>query len=219
LFVNIEPERSAKELQLQPHVSSGQIPLLEAKTFNSTKILTPSRSIASAPHHNGVAGIMAAKSSPAMNHITNLPLSSELAISAPALQRQPATKEDSELARRVLYTRLPNGLTAVSTVSALHRLLALDTSGALFRSEDSGATWTVIPQQWQSRALEVRIHASTADKSFPASSASTDQAKTNQSKTDKAKLLVAAPSFEIVTADGSTWISTDGAVWTPGKAQ
>ncbi len=51
---------------------------------------------------------------------------------------------------------LPSGLATVSIASGGHFLLAIDKAGALFLSEDRGATWERITTQWTGRAVAVR---------------------------------------------------------------
>ena len=86
--------------------------------------------------------------------------------------------------------KLPSGLAAVSTASALHRLLAIDASGALFLSEDAGKNWKLVPRQWTGLPIEIRAR--------PGFSASTESAGTLELKND----------------GGLVWVSTDGMTWT-----
>jgi hypothetical protein len=116
---------------------------------------------------------------------------------------------DTDAARRILYSRLPNGSTAVSTAAAQHHLLAIDAQGSLFRSEDYGVTWEAVTQQWTGRALQVHINPAPA--MSPNAVVSVTPCRTcaaNQPTTS-----TAAPIFEILTDSVSKWISTDGKTW------
>ena len=57
------------------------------------------------------------------------------------------------LARRKLLPTLPSKLPTAAVVEHTGRTLAIDTAGALFRSDDAGATWHFVPTQWRGRAL------------------------------------------------------------------
>jgi hypothetical protein len=104
---------------------------------------------------------------------------------------------------------LPSGLTAISTVDAGARCLAIDSAGTLFLSENSGSTWKRIARQWTGRAVAVNIR--------PVLSSNTSVAPANAS--EPGELMAAAPSapaivFEIVNDKGRTWSSIDGRTWT-----
>lgn len=89
---------------------------------------------------------------------------------------------------------MPSGLGVLATASEANRVVALDTAGALFLSEDGGKTWQSIPSQWTGRALLVR---------------------TRPVGTEAGALR--APQtlrFELVNDKLQTWLSYDGRIWT-----
>jgi hypothetical protein len=117
------------------------------------------------------------------------------------------TPEDETAARVTLHKTLPSGLPAVAATSASHHLLAIDSAGTLFLSEDSGVVWEPIPQPWTGHATELRF--SPAAPGPPAAIAGAAPA-------DAASGAAYAPLpafFEIVTESGIHWTSTDGRTW------
>jgi hypothetical protein len=125
------------------------------------------------------------------------------------LMAMPPLPPDVGAARRALNTTLPNGLTAVSTAAANHHLLAVDSAGSLFLSEDYGSTWNQVSEQWTGRALRVRVHS-------PAGTPSIASASKVQGTPCPTCTPVQADSgalFELVTESTSTWTSTDGKLW------
>ena len=90
---------------------------------------------------------------------------------------------------------LPNGLEVLSSASADRRIIAIDTTGALFLSEDGGKHWRAVSTQWTGRAVLVR---------------------TRQSRTASALLSrqQQTPQFELVNDKLQTWVSADGNTWT-----
>jgi hypothetical protein len=143
------------------------------------------------------------------------------------LQKQAFSALADATARKILYTKLPNGLTAVSTAAVFtaatqHRLVALDTAGTLFRSEDEGTTWQPISIQWTGRPLQVR----TLQMSASPTPASPGPASP-RSDSGASSSLVSCPTcastsifspevkFELITDAVSTFTSTDGLTWSP----
>jgi hypothetical protein len=126
----------------------------------------------------------------------------------PQLSEAPATGQNLALSsvavgqlKKAPKVTLPNGAEALSVASAEKRIVAIDTSGALFLSEDNGRHWQAVPTQWTGRAVLVR---------------------NSQSGIQSAGLLPVPPRrFELVNDKLQTWISTDGKTWTaeslPGK--
>jgi hypothetical protein len=90
---------------------------------------------------------------------------------------------------------LPSGAPVLSVAFGARRTIAIDTSGALFVSEDQGGHWTQVPTQWMGRAVLVRnLQAGTKDAALQA-------------------LPVAR--FELVNDKLQSWTSADGTTWTP----
>lgn len=127
----------------------------------------------------------------------------------PQLSAAPATGQSLALSsaavgqlKKAPRVTLPNGAEALSVASAEKRVIAIDTSGALFLSEDSGKHWQPVPMQWTGRAVLVR---------------------NLQSHAQAAAGFEASPAtrFELVNDELETWISADGKTWTaqnpPGK--
>jgi len=50
---------------------------------------------------------------------------------------------------------LPGGFAPVSELTVQGSDLALDSNGALYRSEDGGKHWHQVKQQWDGRAVEL----------------------------------------------------------------
>jgi hypothetical protein len=108
---------------------------------------------------------------------------------------------------------LPNGLRAVSIVTAQLHTLAIDRFGTLFLSQDSGGHWEPVTRQWSGRAVEVRIQESLNVNGTAAAGAKAGSAEggSNGSSMDRA---VAPPvMFEMVNDSDLVWVSTDGKTW------
>ena len=88
---------------------------------------------------------------------------------------------------------LPGGVPALSVASGAGRTIAIDTSGALFLSEDQDRHWTRVATQWTGRAVQVR----------------------NLLAGTKATALQALPvtRFELVNDKLQSWASPDGKTW------
>jgi hypothetical protein len=106
-------------------------------------------------------------------------------------------------------TTLPSKLPALMVVGDAGLTLAIDAAGALFRSDDGGATWQPIRVQWQGRALTLRLTqprtaARQAAKSTVNAAEAGQQASTPTSP---------AAAFELTTDSGAVYTSTDGQTW------
>ncbi len=104
---------------------------------------------------------------------------------------------------------LPSGQPAVSNASANHRTLAIDKSGELFFSEDSGATWHKVKRQWAGRAILVRRHASAVD-----ITGAVPTPETGENPATLGSLTQPETVFELVNDQNQVWISQDGRIWT-----
>lgn len=125
---------------------------------------------------------------------------------APALQASPSTapatidsfeSSSANLPRlnKVAKISLPNGAGVLSEASAPARVIALDTAGQLFLSEDGGKRWQLIPTQWTGRAVLVRTQPLITQPSALAG--------------------VQTMRFELVNEKLQTWVSLDGKTWAP----
>ena len=78
-----------------------------------------------------------------------------------AAQSQPGTElapQPTEFALMGLSRRakLPSGLNSVSSAALLSRLVAVDSAGSVFFSQDGGKRWETVPAQWGGKALVVK---------------------------------------------------------------
>jgi hypothetical protein len=128
-------------------------------------------------------------------------------------QQMSEPRAESMAARKAGITLLPGGLRAVSIATAQRRTLAIDSSGMLFLSEDSGDHWQPVVQQWDGRAVAVRIQGgSKIDKLVTTdANAAAMEDKSNTSSPDAKAALPAV--FEIVNDSDLIWVSTDGKTW------
>jgi hypothetical protein len=132
-------------------------------------------------------------------------------------------------AAKTLQTPLPNGQKALATAANANLILAIDSTGALQLSKDTGKTWQPIPAQWTGRLVSLRIALTNPASTNPASTnpASTNPASTNPASNDPAPATTngntpanqpaqqQVPYFEIETDHHALYRSTDGLTWTP----
>lgn len=125
------------------------------------------------------------------------------------------TPEDETAAHNALGKILPSGLTAIATAAASHHLLAIDSAGVLFLSEDAGAVWESVSSQWTGRAILVLAPQ-------PAPEQARGLAIMGRATTDQPSQAASAPAppvppqpalFEIVNDQGVRWTSPDGRIW------
>jgi hypothetical protein len=100
----------------------------------------------------------------------------------------------------------PRDFTAISTVTAQQRILAIDQTGTLHVSEDSGKSWESVARQWTGKAVQIRLQQRS---SGPGATA----AGGNPGRDHGAAPLSAAPGYEIVNDAGLVWTSRDGRAW------
>jgi hypothetical protein len=100
---------------------------------------------------------------------------------------------------------LPSHLLAVSSVTRAAQTLAIDTAGTLYLSKDSGKTWQAVPTQWTGQAIKLNVAAPLAGLM---------SAKQKAAVEDKANRISPSP-FELTTASGTVWTSSDGEHWKP----
>ncbi len=127
--------------------------------------------------------------------------------------------------------KLPSGLNAVSSAAMLNRLLAVDSAGSVFLSQDGGKHWEAVLATWSGKALEVEapperlyrlsttIVSVTAESAPPAESApvAADKPENIPSPTATSTPEPPPPApamlFRLVTDRHKTWVSADGRIW------
>jgi hypothetical protein len=99
---------------------------------------------------------------------------------------------------------LPSGLAPVSQLVVEGSQLALDSNGALFRSEDQGRRWHQVRQQWDGKAVELL--------GIPALTSAPGSGQAPRSETEQQ--TYAAVLLKSTTA--LHWLSVDrGKTWKP----
>jgi Putative zinc-finger len=104
---------------------------------------------------------------------------------------------------------LPSGLALASIASSGHLVLAVDKSGALFLTQDSGASWRQVAPQWSGRAVLVRTRSLLTPRALTAPAAESDKEPSIESPAPPAQSIV----FEVVNEKNQVWQSIDGLVW------
>jgi len=105
---------------------------------------------------------------------------------------------------------LPSKLPARMVVENASQTLAIDTAGALFRSDDAGVTWHSVPAQWQGRALSLRL---VQPRSAAPPTAVKKTANAAEAGLQTRPLAPSAPAFELTTDSGTIYTSPDGQSW------
>jgi hypothetical protein len=98
----------------------------------------------------------------------------------------------------------------MSVVDNAGQTLALDTVGALFRSDDAGVTWHPVPVQWQGRALSLRL---SQPPSAAQPAAGMNAASAATARQQPQTLAPQTPFFELTTDSGAIYTSSDGQTW------
>jgi hypothetical protein len=99
---------------------------------------------------------------------------------------------------------LPSGLSPVSQLVVEGSQLAIDSNGALYRSDDKGKHWHQVKQQWDGKAVELL--------GIPALTSAPGSGQAPRSDADQ--ILYAAVLLKSTTA--LHWVSLDrGKTWTP----
>ena len=114
------------------------------------------------------------------------------------------SRAPAPLARTKPLPTLPSKLPALSVVERAGRTLAIDTAGTLFRSDDAGVTWQLVPTQWQGRALTLHL---AQPPSAPQPQAATNTAEASRPSPSP------IPPFELTTDSGARYLSSDGLTW------
>jgi len=129
-----------------------------------------------------------------------------------AVDQDPASARTtaSPQAKAKALPALPSNLSAVSVATSSQHQLALDTAGALFRSDDAGVTWQAVPVQWTGHAVSVALVPSPNLHPF----AKSINGLTNPPAAAKsAAAPTARATFQLTTDAGDLWISPDGQTW------
>jgi hypothetical protein len=128
------------------------------------------------------------------NSIQNLPLNGRAAMSQAAAKPAPQK-----------LIQLPSKKPAVSVLTAAGHTLALDTTGTLFLSPDFGKHWTAVTPQWSGKAVQL---------TYAATPARLYQVQPSQTQTQQ-QAAIPATGFDLTTASGAVWHSSDGLTWQP----
>jgi hypothetical protein len=136
------------------------------------------------------------------------------------------------------HAKLPSGLGAVSSAAMLNRLVAVDSAGTVFFSQDGGNRWETVKARWSGKAIQVQAPpqglyrpraadttataetAPPADKNAgngivetPLAASAPPSDTTPIAANSKAVPPIPAMLFRLVTDRRQTWVSTDGKVW------
>lgn len=104
---------------------------------------------------------------------------------------------------------LPSGKTAISSTSNGRKQIAIDSAGAVFLSDDSGAHWSPVLRQWSGQA--VRVTTLPAAGKMAGSSFASEQGNAQPTS----PLAPSEVTFEITNDKGQHWSSDNGRLWTP----
>jgi hypothetical protein len=114
--------------------------------------------------------------------------------------------------RKAKVSVLPSGRRAVSTVTAQHRTLAIDSDGTLFLSSDSGGHWEPVARQWSGHAVAVRVQGGKEIGAGDIAEANAGIVE-DEVRSNSGAAAVPAAVFEIANEDDQVWVSTDGKTW------
>jgi hypothetical protein len=178
-----------------------------ANSFNDASV-----GAASATLHGAAGQVQASRSVSANAMAPQSTLSSAAMGSFISGQQISEPRTTARAIRKAEASLLPSGLRAVSSVTAQHRTLAIDSSGMMFLSEDSGDHWERVARQWSGRATVVRIQGR-----MDIGAATTAEANAAVLKDDLSSNpgdVTASPAvFEVVNDSDQVWISIDGKTW------
>jgi hypothetical protein len=128
-------------------------------------------------------------------------------------QQLPESKAAVVAAHKAKITLLPSGLRAVSIATAQHRTLAIDSSGTVFLSEDSGIKWEPVARQWSGRAVVVRIQDGLKTDRAVTADVNVAGAEDESNRSNPYSAVVPPAVFEIVNDSDLVWVSADGKTW------
>jgi hypothetical protein len=75
------------------------------------------------------------------------------------LELAPQATNGFALMRLARRAKLPSGLNTVSSAALLNHLLAVDSAGSVFLSQDGGKRWEMVKPQWSGKAITVHAPA------------------------------------------------------------
>ncbi len=111
---------------------------------------------------------------------------------------------------------LPSGKSAVSSAALLNRLLAVDSAGSVFLSQDAGKHWETVDPKWTGKAIQVEARPQNPHRLSNTEVSVEPATPSPQPPVDAAaKAVPPLPPmlFRLVTDRRQTWVSTDGRVW------
>jgi hypothetical protein len=133
--------------------------------------------------------------------------------------------------------KLPSNKPVASRLVAGTRTLALDTAGALFVTSANGAHWTAVAPQWPGKAVQLSFASSparlylqqpqqnqtqipaTPSTGYIANGVNVDGASqihgTGDAANSQQQTIIPTAGFQLTTAAGAVWLSTDGLTWHP----
>ena len=183
----IQQNTRVPQNQLQPRQPLDQKPADDQKAPSQAPVSATSETVAVERESEKVTPATPLPSAP--------PQISDELMKARSFEIAPAATAQLKKASKVA---LPGGSQPLSVAFAADRTIAIDTSGALFLSEDQGKHWQPVATQWTGRAVLVRNL-----------QAGKDMAGVLQSVRK-----MPAVRFQLVNDKLQTWNSPDGKIWT-----
>lgn len=188
------------------------------------------------PTHAGNASAAAEAPAPPPPNIVALSQAASIAAPPARLELAPQPVNGFAVMHLAKHAKLPSGLGAVSSAAILNRLLAVDSAGAVFLSQDGGKHWETVNAQWSGKAIQVQ--APPQGPYRPRAADTTATAETAHGPDKSAGSVVEAPVaappppsgttpiaaskavppipamlFRLVTDRRQTWVSADGKLW------
>jgi hypothetical protein len=196
-----------------PRPAASSTPTLHSlnQQYSATPPLPPAQPQAASPAGAGIGG--ATNSVTETVNVTSAPaaLETESNASSTIIRGDSlASLQSDKTLMRKKEAALPSRLPVLATTSNGRQQLALDTAGALFRSEDAGVTWRPVAAQWTGRAVKLSL--SPASPGFAKDALADTSA--SRSATPAAKTAPTPPPlFQLTTDTGQLWTSPDGQTW------
>lgn len=139
---------------------------------------------------------------PVQNGVLNAPVNGLSQVAVQSLQQADLVSQPNgqlPVLRVAKRAKLPSGLNTVSSAVLLNRLLAVDSAGSVFLSQDGGRGWEPVFAQWTGKAIEVQApphglyHLMAASHDRSRETAGPDQASLNPSPSEAVKNAPAPP--------------------------